>query len=823
MLVSYKWLKQYVDLPDSLKPEELGLALTMSTVEVEGIHHQAGAFEHIVVGVIKKVKKHENADSLKVCDVDAGREILQIVCGGTNVREGMKVIVGKVGAKVKWHGEGELVELAPTKIRGIESNGMICGADEVGLEEMFKKNSEKEIADLSKLKAKPGTPLAEALGLDDVVIEIDNKSMNHRPDLWGHYGMAREVAAKYRKKWAPYTVVDIKEGNEKKIKVTLENPGDSMKYTAVALEGIVIGPSPEKLQQRLRAVGIRPVNNIVDITNYVMYDLGQPMHAFDSSKLKTQNSKLEIHVRRAKSGEKIVLIDGKERELTEEMLVIADAENPIALAGIMGGKETEITDNTTSIIFESAHFNSALIRKTTTKLGLRTDASSRFEKSLDPHNCIYALKRAVELVREVCPDARVTSNVVEKGKIEVFKGPITVTKEFIDKKIGMEIPTKECVRILENLGFGITVISSRGKKKDETFKIEVPSWRGTKDISIPEDIVEEISRMYGYGNITTKLPVFSITPPERNDVRLNERKVRTILSQSLGFAETLNYSFVAPRLLELLGFNLSLHIELDNPIAKDRPYLRRTLLPNILELVEKNSHIRDNVRVYEIGKVFLKEEPGQRVTEKSDELLPRQDVMLGLAYTGKNDTTPFFTAAEAVTEIGRVLGAPFVLEPGIASGGHMHPGRCAKVMVGSVCVGEIFELHPKIGERIGIPNRVAYAELNLRAITEYALVNSKYKPLSQYPSVTRDIAFVVDRETAHKNIYEALTSAHPLISSVELFDVYEGTGVEAGKKSMAYHVIYQSGERTLDAGEVFAIHESIVKLLKEKFGAEIRT
>jgi phenylalanyl-tRNA synthetase beta chain len=820
MRISYKWLKQYVDLPDSLSAEELGNTLTLSTVEVEGIEHQSHAFREMVIGVIKSVKKHENADSLKVCEVDVGSEVLPIVCGGSNVREGMKVIVGKIGAKVAWHGEGELVTLAPTKIRGVESRGMICGADEIGLLDMFPKSDEKEIVDVSKIKAKAGTSVAEALGLDDIVIEVDNKSINHRPDLWGQYGIAREIAAKYRKKLAPYVVKDIKEGNEIKLKVTIEKPEDSMKYMAVALDGIVVGPSPEKLQARLRAVGIRPINNIVDITNYVMYDLGQPMHAFDLSKITSQKSKVEIEVRRAQTGEKLVTIDGKERELGSEMIVIADDEKPIALAGIMGGKETEISPTTTSIIFEAAHFHPVVIRKASTTLGLRSDSSARFEKSLDPNNCEQALKRAVDLVLEVCGNARVVSAVAEKGKPVVFRGPITITKEYIDAKIGKNIPTKECVRILENLGFEVSLT---GKKEREIFKIVVPSWRGTKDISIAEDIVEEIARMYGYGNIETRLPVFSIAPPERNALRQVERKARMVLSRVSGFTETLNYSFVSPRSLALLELDPATHIELDNPMASDRPYLRRSLVPNILELVEKNSHTHDEVRIYEIGKTFLKEEPGPRESESGDDLLPRQDVVLGIAYTSKEDSTPFFVVAEAVKKIGHEIGVELYIDPAVTEAAHIHGGRYAKIMAHADHVGEIYEIHPRIGAKWGFPHRVGVAEINLRPLGELATTaRGAYEQMSVYPAVERDIAFVVDRTTLHRDIHEILTEVHPLITSAKLFDVYEGEKVGKGKKSMAYRMIYQSKEKTLETSEIDAAHAVVEKFLKERFNAEIR-
>ncbi len=820
MNISYKWLKQYVDLPDSLTPEELAHALTMSTVEVEGIHHQANAFEHMVVGVIVRIKKHENADALKVCDVDIGSEVVQIVCGGSNVREGMKVVVAKIGARVQWHGEGELVELKPVKIRGVESVGMICGADEIGLLDMFPKSEEKEILDVSKLKVKAGTPLATALGFDDVVIEVDNKSINHRPDLWGHYGIAREVAARYRKKFPSYTVPEIKEGSDSKLRVSIENAGDSMKYTAVMMDGIVIGPSPENIQQRLRAVGIRPVNNIVDITNYVMCDLGQPMHAFDTSKVKSQKSKVDIQVRRAKAGEKLTTLDQKERILDESMIVIADAEKVIALAGVMGGQDTEITNATTSIIFEAAHFNPISIRKTSTTLGLRSDSSARFEKSLDPHNCMYALKRAVELVYEICPTARVVSSVAEKGKVSVFKGPITISKSFIDTKMGMVVSTKECVRILESLGFGVKVV---GKKDDEVLKIEVPTWRGTKDITIAEDIVEEIARMYGYDNIETKLPVFAITPPQRNELRFIERSVRTTLSRERGFTETLNYSFVSPQSLQLLELDPISHLELDNPIASDRPYLRRSLLPNMLELVERNSHTHDEVGVYEIGKVFIPEDPGPRESESGDNLLPRQDTMLGIAYAKKGDETPFFVVADALRSVGARLGIELYIDPAVTGLSYVHAGRYAKVMAHADHVGEVFELHPKTAQEYGMAGRVAYAEINLRALSElFRTVNTTYRPLSMYPPVERDIAFMVDSSILHRDVHEILTAIDPLIVSAVLFDVFEGKNIPKGKKSMAYRLTYQSNERTLETKEIDEVQKKIEKFLHERFHAEIR-
>src|SRR3989338_5643835 len=380
MLISFNWLKQHVTLPNSATPFEVAEKLKLSTVEVEGIKHQGKHLENIVVGKILSCEKHPNADKLKVCSVDVGKEKVTIVCGGSNVADGMMVVVAKSGAKVKWHGEGDLVELKPTVIRGVESNGMICGADEVGLLELFPKKEEKEIVDLSGRKLKAGEPLAAALSLSDVIFEIDNKSLSNRPDLWGHYGIAREVAALFGREVAAYAVPEIKEGKEVKLSVKVEDEKLCPKYLAVAVSGIKIEESPAWLKERLAAVGLRPINNIVDITNFVMLDLGQPMHAFDAAQIVNTKSGQKIIVRHAGDGEEFTTLDGKKHKLDSNMLVIANAEKAVALAGVMGGLASGVNDNTTSIVFESANFDAASIRRTSTKLGLRTDSSARFEK-----------------------------------------------------------------------------------------------------------------------------------------------------------------------------------------------------------------------------------------------------------------------------------------------------------------------------------------------------------------------------------------------------------------------------------------------------------
>lgn len=819
MKVSYQWLKDYINLSDSLTPEELALKLITSTVEVESIEKQGKNLENIVIGEVKKVEKHPDADKLNICQVFDGVENLTIVCGGSNVVEGMKVALGKIGAKVQWHGEGELIELSKAKIRGIESFGMICASSEIGLGVMFPATDEREILDLSHLSVKTGTPVAQALDMDDVIFDIDNKSLTHRPDLWGHYGLARELSALYNHKLKEYKTKDIKSGKNFELVVKVEDKELCPRYMAVMIDGIKIEPSPAWLQKRLLSVGLRPINNIVDITNYILLDLGQPMHAFDARLLIDKESKesvANIIVRRAQNEEKFVTLDEKENELNSEMLVIANKEKSVALAGVMGGLDSGIVSDTGSIIFESANFEPACIRRTSTKLGIRTDSSSRFEKSLDPNMVEVALRRAVELTLELCPESNVVSNVVDESNFKLNQGPIELTYDFIDNKIGMQIDHKRIIKILISLGFEV-------KENKEGLSILIPTWRATKDISIPEDLIEEIARIYGYNNIEPTMPDFPIVSPEKNELRLLERKIKDILSLEAGYTEVYNYSFVSPQLLDKVGMDKEDFIELNNPIAKDRPYLRHNIWTGLVENVEENLHRVEVVRFFEIGKVFDKNNPGQRVSESSDDLLPRQDIKLGIAFAGKNIEVPFYELSGVLDILFDRLGLNYKL---VASSNPadkiVHPGRGAEIKINDKVIGAVGELHPIIQQKLGIESRVALLEINVNDLLSVYTEKNNYHPMSVYPEVTRDIAFVVDKKIIHEEIIEKIMAINRLIKKVELFDVYQGVKLGVDKKSLAYHIVYQSEEKTLTTEEVENVHEKVLESLEKNFKAEIR-
>ncbi|PIY93260.1 MAG: phenylalanine--tRNA ligase subunit beta [Candidatus Magasanikbacteria bacterium CG_4_10_14_0_8_um_filter_32_14] len=810
MKVSLNWLKQYVKLPDSISAKDFALKLTMSTVEVEDIERQGEHLENIVLGEITKVEAHSDADKLKVCTVSDGKENFQVVCGGINVAPKMKIAFAKVGSKVRWHGEGELIEMSKAKIRGVESFGMICASDEIGLGGMFPSKEHAEILDLSNVKAKVGTPLAQALDLSDVVLDIDNKSMTHRPDLWGHYGMAREVAAIYHKELTEYNPAKIKEVKGISLNVKVEDADLCPRYQAVVVDGIEVVESPAWLKQRLSAVGLRPINNIVDITNYIMYDLGQPMHAFDKSKV----SEVEILVRKAKVDEDFVALDGSKYKLTSEMLVIADNEKVIALAGVMGGKNSEVTNGTKTIVFESANFNPISVRRTAQKLALRSDSSARFEKSLDPNYTELALRRAVELTLELCPNAKVVSKVVDEKSFHVNQGPIELSLEFLERKIGQKIETKEVIKILESLGFEVT-------KKKNILSVKIPTWRATKDISITEDLVEEISRIYGFGNIAISLPSFTIAPPEKNKLKILQRKLSNVLINKAGYHETLTYSFVSPTVLQKLNLAVEDYIELNNPIAKDRPYLRRSMLPNLLESLEKNIHEEDEVCLFEVGKVFKKEEPGVRISEKSDELLPQQDTMLGVVYSDKKEKIPFYEVSQVINDLFIGLNLEYSLQESTELN-LLHPARNAKVLVGDVEVGFLGELHPALQNNFGIESRVSVLELDLDKLVGVWLEKDNYKRLSQYPAVLRDVAILVDKKVSNLELSKIIKSVSNLIANVELFDVFESDKIGKDKKSLAYHITYQSNEKTLETVEVEKIHKQVLEKLKNSVGAEVR-
>ena len=817
MKVSFNWLKQYIEFPQNTTPEELANRLTMSTVEVEGMKTQGDTLVGIVVGEIVKIDNHPNADKLKVCLVDDGQCQTQVVCGGSNIKENMKIAFAPVGVFVRWHGQGELVELQKAKIRGVESNGMICASSEIGLGEIFLAENETEVLNLDFLSAKPGTLLSEALEFDDKIFDIDNKSMTHRPDLWGHYGLAREISALYGLDLAPYNPSKIKAGKEMEIKVKVDDHKLCPRYMAVAIDGVKVESSPLWMQKKLLAVGLRPINNIVDITNYVLLDLGQPMHAFDADYLTSdKTNQKNIFVRRAKEGEKFVTLDDKKYQLDAGAIVVSDNEKAVALGGVMGGLNSGITNKTTIVVYESANFDATTIRQTSVKLGLRTDSSARFEKSLDPNNAELAIRRAVQLTLELCPTAKVISNLADSSDFTLKTGPIALDWDFLRKKLGQELPKKQVVNILTGLGFGV-------KETRQELLVKVPTWRATKDISIPEDLVEEVARIYGYDNIQSRAPLFAISPPEVNESRQLERHILDILVKDLGYNEVLNYSFVSLGQIKNLRDDPKKYIELANPISKEKPFLRRNLLLNLLENVVKNIEFYDEVRLCEIGKTFLAEASGIRADKNNEQQLPRQNVWLTALFASKNDTNPFWQSRRVLEKICNYFNLNYSLNVEAKIENWRHPARFGGVVINGMEMGTIYEIHPMTAKNFGLEIKLSALDINLNKLSEVVGEGgAKYQALPVFPEVVRDLAIIVKNEVNHSDVLKTLSNFDPILKRVEIFDAYEGKNIGEGYKSLAYHLTYSHPERTLTAEEVDVVQERAVEALNKKLHAQVR-
>jgi phenylalanyl-tRNA synthetase beta chain len=809
MLISKKWLSEFVDLP-AASDRELAERLTLSTVEVERYVAQAESWDKIVVGVIRSIESHPNADRLKVCGVDVGGRVAQIVCGGTNVREGMKVVVALPGSRVRWHGEGDLIELAATKIRGVDSFGMICASAEIGLERASNEG-EHDIRPLD-VDAAPGTPLAVALGRDDVIFEIDNKSLTNRPDLVSHYGLARELSALYRVPLKEYDPPKIRNGKgDFGLRVTVEDRADCPRYMGVLIEGVEVGQSPKWLQDRLSAVGIRAINNVVDVTNYVMAEGGQSLHAFDAAKLETADGRagaVEISVRRAKPGEKLTTLDGEVRALDESMLLICDGRKPVVLAGIMGGKDTGVTETTKTIFLESANFHPTVVRKTSQKLSLRSEASMRYEKSLDPALSDLVLRRTVELLKQLHPNAKVVSEVADEYPEPPRSVMIEISTDWLASRLGVKIPEVEIQDILTRLGF--TFPALKPLKPSKPFHVIVPSWRATKDISIPEDVAEEVARIWGYDRIPATLPSASITPPPQDPILLMARAARRTLSVGLAATEVYRYAFVSPETLSALGFNPHEHLKLANPLAADRPYLVQSLIPNLLESVAQNQHASPVVSLFEIDRVFFG-------TGEND-----QPYHLAIAYSAHGDESPFTRGRQLAETVLKDAGLVVSFGPITNQGAWMHPGRCADILIDGKKHGIIAEALPESTKAVGLDRRVAVAEMNLSVLAFLPRGLAAFTSIPQFPDAKRDLAFVVDNATAYGDIERAIKSASPLLVSLELFDVYRGKNVGEGKKSMAVHLTLRAADKTLSSEEADKEVAKIVKVLEKQFGATMR-
>lgn len=808
MLISLKWLKNYTNIPSNISPLELANKITSSIVEINDVIYQGKNLDNIVVGRITEINKHPNADKLNICQVDAGRHgVLKIVCGGNNVKKDMIVPVVLPGAKVKWHGEGELITLEKTTIRGVESEGMIAAAEEIGISEEYYHKGGIANLDLDKLYV--GVDLKSALGLDDVVFDIENKTLTNRPDLWGHYGMAREISAllgiKLKKMIFDDKIFD-KTDKSCNFEVNIEDKGSCLRYTGIVLRNIKVKESPDWLVKQLESVNIRSINNIVDITNFVMMELGQPLHAFDLSDIDSSS----IIVRKAKDKEKFKTLDGVDRTLNSEDLLICDAKKPIALAGIMGGKNSEIKNTTTNIFIESANFEATTIRKTSNRLGLRTEASVRFEKSLDPNITKNALTRALELINQLNLESLHCGKLMDEDYSDRKEKKLDVSYEFINKKIGIEIPKKDVLDILSKLGF------SPKEKRDNIIRVIIPTYRSGADIKEKEDIVEEVARIYGYKNIKGVYPVLEIKSPSIDKSIIFERKMKDFVSKDLKYNEVYNYSFVSEEDIGSVLEDKRNFIELANAVSKNIKYLRNSLFINILKNIRDNLRYFNKFQIFEIGRVFTKELGEHKIDLNSGEFLPRQDKILAITTLG-GDYYSFKGDLELILDN---FGIKYVSKN--VDNKFFESNTALEYCIDGKPIAILGFVKEEIRNNFNIKEKVLYAEINLSRVLKYIKDLKKYKSIPKYPSMTYDISMIVNNGLLWQDIEQSITAISPLIETIEIFDVYDGDKIEKGKRSLAFHIVFHDLTKTLTRKEVEDSMNSIKKMLIDKYRVSIR-
>ncbi len=808
MKISYKWLNEWIDLT-GITPEMIADRLTNAGIEVDEVVSLDKGVENVVVGKVLSAEKHPDADKLRVCTVDVGEQTpLQIVCGAANVAAGQLVPVAIVGAVLPGN-----FKIKKSKLRGIESQGMICSGKELGLEVKYLPKELQEGIYVFPEEYPLGSDVREALNLDDTVLDLDLTP--NRSDCLSVRGVAYEMAALLDRplKKGESAVQESRKSIDELITVDVQAPELCPRYTARIVKNVKIAPSPMWLRNKLQAIGVRSINNIVDMTNLILMEYGQPMHAFDYDKI----SGKQIIVRNAREGEIIKTLDGTDRRLTADMLVIADEQDAVAVAGVMGGWESEVTESTTNILLESAYFNSLSVRKTSTALGLRSEASIRYEKGTDPNVVIDALNYAVHLVAEI-GGGEIVSGLADSNDSEIQPVEIRTSVERINKRLGTEISKEQMENIFRRLQFTLTA-------NGEEWNVKVPSRR--KDITIEEDLSEEVARLYGYENIPTTLPVGQSTQGKLNQEQQARRRVRDSLLAS-GWDEVVSYSFVNPAKVTALGLDdvYGDMIALKMPISEERSHLRTTMLPSLLELAEyNNNHKNDSVRLFELGKVFL---PKQLPLQEQPE---ERTVLAGIAYGAVNENhwraqqvpVDFFYVKGIVEQLLAYFGiARDVPVYKAVSRAAFHPGQTASIEIDGQEIGVIGQIHPQVVKDYALP-KAFYFEINFHALLQCANLFIQHRSLPRYPAIKRDLAIVVPQATRAQDIMATIrANGGELLTDLQLFDLYVGKGVADGKKSLAYALTFQATERTLTDEEIQAVIQTIVTALESQCHAELR-
>ena len=805
MNTSLSWIKTYV--PDlDVTAQEYTDAMTLTGTKVEGFTELDADLDKIVIGQIDKIEKHPDADKLIICQVNIGTESVQIVTGAPNVKEGDKVPVVLDGGRVAGGHDGKMtpggIKIKKGKLRGVESFGMMCSIEELGsTREMYPEAPEYGIYIFPE-DAVVGESAVKALGLDDVVFEYEITS--NRVDCYGVLGIAREAAATFQKKFCP-PIVEVKENDEKAfdyVKVTVEDPELCPRYCARVVKNVKIGPSPKWMQRCLASNGIRPINNLVDITNYVMEEFGQPMHAYDLDTIANQ----EIVVRRAGKDEKFVTLDGQERIMDENVLMICDGEKAVGIAGILGGENSMITDDVKTVLFEAACFDGTSIRLSSKRIGLRTDASGKFEKGLDPNNAQAAIDRACQLMEELGA-GEVVGGMVDVCSETREPSRVKFEPEKINKLLGTSLTKEEMIDYLGRVELAYD---------EKTDEIVAPTFR--QDIHCNADVAEEVARFYGYDKIPMTLPTGEATTGKL-PFKLRIQEVARDIAEYCGFSEGMSYSFESPKVFDKLCIpedsDLRKVITISNPLGEDYSIMRTSTLNGMLASLSTNYNRRNkDVRLYELGNIYLPK--SLPVTE-----LPDERTMFTLGMYGKGD---FFDMKGVCEEFFEKIGMKKKVTYDPNSGKpFLHPGRQANMIYEGKVVGYLGEVHPAVADNYSIGEKAYIAVIDILDVLEFAGFNHKYTGIAKYPAVTRDLSLVVPHAVLAGQIEEIFDQrGGNILESYQLFDIYEGAQIEKGFKSMAYSLVFRAHDKTLGENEISAAMKKIMNGLNG-LGIELRS
>lgn len=801
MRYSYNWLRELSGTKKNA--EEVAELLTFHSFEIEGLEKNEKNFDKIVVGEILEISAHPNADKLQLTKVNVGKKVLEIVCGAPNIRIGQKVPVALVGAKLP-----NGLEIKETEIRGEKSFGMLCAEDELGL------GSDHGGILILGNDLKVGTSFADALDLDDAVIEIDVLS-NRAHDALSHIGMAREIAAIEKNNLDyDYDGLNLPKKKSNKLSVNIANDAICSRYIGAVMENVKISDSPQWLKNKLKKSGIKSINNVVDATNYVMLELGQPLHAFDFEKIKDGHS-VEINVRNAKEGEEIKILDGSTKKLSSKDIIIADNEKAIALAGVMGGFDSGITEQTTEIVLEAANFNASSIRQTRMKLGLATDAAVRFEKQIDPNLAEKAMVRIIEIVEHIAGGKLEGVCDIYLQKLKPWK--VKLDLEYANKLLGEKISSGESKKILKYLGLKVSGYGSK-------IEVEIPTFR--LDLKNQEDLIEEIGRINGYEKIKPVAPVVLVKTPKLNEDSLFERNLKnTLVAQ--GFDETYNYSFYSQKDSVDAELSQTKHIELENPMNPEQSFMRINLFPNLLKNIRENLKNFKEISLFEIGRVY----------HPSGEILPEEKNMLagvmvfdsGSKKGLKEKAMEFFEAKKETDALLRSFGISDyyydTFEPvsSDSATNFWHKGRVAEIKIEGIkeSIGFIGEINPLILINFDIQTRVAAFEFDVKKLQQVVEQEMEYQPIRKFPTVVRDISMISnDKSVRVDDILETMQSiGGELLLDVDLFDIFDFAD---GSTSFAFHMILGAADRTLRSEEVDKIVGGIEKGLEEKFAIKLR-